>query len=475
MGRRIVVVGGFSVLVTAVSAQTPSLSPTTRAFVSVDAPIVALTHVRVIDGTGAPAKPDQTILIRNGLIAAVGDSGRVTVPSGARAIDLSGRSVLPGYVMLHEHMFYPAGDGNFNDLLFSFPRLYLAGGVTTMRTGGNVAGFVDLNVRRLIEAGEIPGPKMDVTAPYLEGSPPQLIAMKALKGAEDAKRMVAYWADEGFTSFKAYRHLTRAELAAAIQEVHRRGLKITGHLCSVTFGEAADLGIDNLEHGLSTSSDFVRNKKPDECPSAEAMQESLAALDVNGAAVQALIKKLVDKQVALTSTLPVYETSVPGRLPAPDAALEAMSPQVRDLYLRRHARIAVDTSSPRLAQFRQGMAFERAFAKAGGLLLAGTDPTGAGGVVAGFSNQREIELLVEAGFTPLEAIRIGTLNGAKYLGREAKVGSIAVGKQADLIVVRGDPATKIADIELVETVFKDGVGYDSAKLIAATKGLVGLR
>jgi imidazolonepropionase-like amidohydrolase len=452
-----------------------SLSPTTRAFVTVDTAIVALTHVRVIDGTGAPAKPDQTVLIRDGVIAAIGDHGRVTVPSGARTIDLSGRSVLPGYVMLHEHMFYPAGDGNFNDMLFSFPRLYLAGGVTTMRTGGNVAGFVDLNVRRLIDAGEIPGPKIDATAPYLEGSPPQLIAMNVLKDVEAARRMVGYWADEGFTSFKAYRHLTRAQLAAAIEEVHRRGLKITGHLCSVTFAEAADLGIDNIEHGLSTSTDFVRGKKPDECPPDTATQESIAALDVNGAEAQALIKKLVDKKVALTSTLPVFETSVPGRLPAPDAALDAMALEVRDLYLRRRARVAVDTKSQRLVLFQKAMAFERAFAKAGGLLVAGTDPTGSGGVVAGFSNQRELELLVEAGFTPLEAIRIGTLNGAKYLGREAQVGSIAVGKQADLIVVRGDPSTNIADIESTETVFKDGVGYDSAKLIAATKGLVGLR
>jgi imidazolonepropionase-like amidohydrolase len=120
------------------------------------------------------------------------------------------------------------------------------------------------------------------------------------------------------------------------------------------------------------------------------------------------------------------------------------------------------------------MAFERAFAKAGGLLISGTDPTGYGGVVAGFSNQREVELLVEAGFTPLEAITIATLNGAKYLGREQRVGTVAAGKQADLIVVHGDPSANIADIENVELVFKDGVGYDPAKLIASVRGKVGL-
>jgi imidazolonepropionase-like amidohydrolase len=152
-----------------------------------------------------------------------------------------------------------------------------------------------------------------------------------------------------------------------------------------------------------------------------------------------------------------------------------MALETRDLYLRRRARVAVDTSPAQLVRFQQSMAFERAFVKAGGLLVAGTDPTGAGGVVAGFANQREVELLVEAGFNSLEAIKIATLNGATYLGRDKKIGSIAVAKQADLIVIKGDPATKITDVELVETVFKNGIGYDAAKLIAGTKGVVGLR
>ena len=117
---------------------------------------------------------------------------------------------------------------------------------------------------------------------------------------------------------------------------------------------------------------------------------------------------------------------------------------------------------------------ERAFVKAGGLLVAGTDPTGSGGVIPGFSNQRQIELLVEAGFTPVEAISIGTLNGAKYLGRDAAVGSIAAGKQADLVVVAGDPSATIADVRKVETVFRQGIGYDPAKLIASVTGRVGL-
>jgi enamidase len=120
------------------------------------------------------------------------------------------------------------------------------------------------------------------------------------------------------------------------------------------------------------------------------------------------------------------------------------------------------------------MKLEYAFAKDGGLLIAGTDPTGSGGVVPGFSNQRQLELLVEEGFTPLEAIRIGTLNGATYLGRQARVGSIAAGKQADLVVLDGDPSRTISDVRKVEIVFKEGVGFDPAKLIASVSGKVGL-
>ena len=443
-------------------------------FVSVGDSVVALTNVRVIDGTGAPAREGQTIVLKGGVIQSIGAAGQVTVPAGARTMDLTGRSVMPGYVMLHEHLFYPSGGGAvYNEQGYSFPRMYLAGGVTTMRTAGNMAGYADLNIKKAIDEGTMLGPSIDVTAPYLEGPGLPIPQVKALRDAADARKMVNYWADEGATSFKAYMHITRAELGAAVQEAHKRGLKITGHLCSVTFREAASLGIDNLEHGFLTASDFVADKKVDECPPGGGVQRSFAALNVTSAPVRALIDELVRRRVAITSTLTVFETSSATQPSAPARALDAMLPEARRQYEQRRAAIlqnADTTNSP----LRKEMQLEKMFSDAGGMLVVGTDPTGFGGVIAGYSNQRALELLVQAGFSPLEAIKIATLNGAKYLGRDSKIGTLAVGKQADLIVVRGDPSARIEDVENVEIVFKGGVGYDSAKIFDSVKGRVGL-
>src|SRR6266851_695555 len=413
-------------------AQPQQFSNTVRGFIKVDAPVIALTHVRVIDGTGAPAKENQTVVVRGGDIAEIGDAARVKAPDGATTIDLTGKSVIPGLVMVHEHLYYPTGPGVYGQLGLSFVRLYLDCGVTTMRTGGNVNGFMDLTLKQLIEEGQQPGPAIDATAPYLNG-PSTFLQMHDMKGAEDARKQVAYWADMGASSFKAYMQITRDELRAAVDEAHARGLKITGHLCSVTYAEAADLGIDNLEHGFLAATDFVADKQPDTCPGQGAGQRTISALDENGEPFKALVKKLVDKKVALTSTLTVFETFTPGR-PMPPG-LDVLLPELKQQFEQNYQRTAQNEQSIYKALFPKALALERAFGRAGGLLIAGTDPTGGGGVVPGYSNQRQLELLVEEGFTPMEAIRIGTLNGATYLGRTARVGSIAAGKQADLVVI----------------------------------------
>ena len=447
-------------------------NPNSRAnFVKLEAPVLVLAHARVIDGTGGPARANQVLIIRNGTIAAVGDASSVTIPAGATTIDLTGRTILPGLVMMHEHLYYTTGPGVYGQLGASFSRLYLAGGVTTMRTGGNVNGIMDINLARRIADGELPGPAIDATAPYLNG-PNTFLQMHAVKTADEARRHVAYWAEQGATSVKAYMQVSREALKGGIDEAHRRGLKVTGHLCSVTYGEAADLGIDNLEHGFFAATDFVTDKQPDVCPGQARGQQTIAALDETSPGFQALVRKLVDKHVALTSTLTVFETFTPRR-PTPPG-LDVLTPSLRDSFMRAYDRAQQNQQSVYATLFPKGMALERAFARAGGTLIAGTDPTGSGGVVPGFADQRQVELLVEAGFSPTEAIAICTMNGAKYLGREARIGSIAAGKQADLVVVLGDPSATIGDIRRVETVFKAGVGYDPQKLVDSVKGQVGI-
>jgi enamidase len=448
----------------------PGLSPEVRRFVRIDTAAVALTNARVIDGTGAPTRGGQTLVLRDGRIVALGPAANVAIPAGAQVLDLAGKTVMPGLVMVHEHLYYPTGPGVYAYLAESFTRLYLAGGVTAMRTGGNMNGYGELGVAKAIARGEKPGPWIDATAPYLQGPGLGLLQLHAVSTPDEARRMVEVWADAGATSFKAYMHISRGALGAAIEAAHARGLKVTGHLCSVTYAEAAGLGIDDLEHGFFSATDFVPGKKPDECPPGDP-RALAAALDTARPEMRSLIAELVRRRVAVTSTLTIFETFVPGR-PLP-RGLEVLVPALREQYLQRHAQLAT-SQSPFPELFYAARAAEVAFARAGGLLIAGTDPTGAGGVVPGYSNQRALELLVESGFTPLEAISIGTLNGARYLGRDADIGSIAVGKHADLVVVAGDPSARIEDVRNVELVFKQGVGYDPEKLIASVRGRVGL-
>jgi len=377
------------------------------------------------------------------------------------------------------------GNAIFGEMGYSFPRLYLAGGVTTIRTTGSLEPYTDLEIKKSIEAGQMPGPKIHVTGPYLEGTGSWALQMHQLTGPDDATKTVNFWLDQGVDNFKAYMFITRAELGAAIQAAHKRGAKVTGHLCAVTFREAADLGIDDLEHGLFVDTEFLPDKKPDQCPEHSEDPVLMAKLDVNAGPLHDMIQYLVQHHVAVTSTLPVFEMgSFSGRPTLQKRVLDALSPDARTALLVNRVRSS-DTSllrqgygtevSPWPAAFQKELEFEHAFSKAGGLLLAGLDPTGMGGVIAGFGDQREVELLVEAGFTPLEAIHVATYNGAQYLGELDRIGTIAAGKQADLAVIKGDPSKKIEDIENVETVFKDGVGYDSAKLIESVRGVVGSR
>ena len=440
-------------------------------FIAYNQPVLAFTHAEIVDGTGAAPKYNQTLVVKDGRIAALG--AHAPVPKDATVIDARGKTLLPGFVMMHEHLFYPTGTRIYGSMPYTFPRLYLAGGTTTARTGGSLAPYTDINLARDIAKGTAIGPDLDATGPYLNGEANPFLQMHSLNGAADATKTVNFWSDVGATSFKAYINITRDELKAAIDAAHAHGHKITGHLCSVTYREAADAGIDNLEHGFAVMTDFNKDKKPDECP--KGSQQALASLDENGADVKALMDYLVQKHVALTSTLTVMETFTPGRPKAPERALSMLIPELRAQYEKTWSNSAnIPTMKPYVTIFPKLMKMEKMFAERGGTLLAGTDPTGYGGVIPGFSGKREVELLVEAGFSFPEALKISTLNGARYMGRDSEVGSLEKGKRADIALVDGDPTKNASAIDSMPFVFKAGIGYDTGKIFDAMKGQVGL-
>ncbi|MDZ7778524.1 MAG: amidohydrolase family protein [Gemmatimonadota bacterium] len=469
----VVTVAAWAVTAAPTAAQPyEALAEDVREFVSISASHVLIRDVRLIDGTGGPARSSMSVEIRDGRIARVAPTAELDSVSGAEVIEGEGHTLMPGLVMLHEHMFYPSGETRYNTNQVSFPPLYLAGGATTIRTGGSLDPYTDLSIRREIEAGRIPGPHMDVTGPYLEGPGGFIWAFPSLSTPEEARDHVDFWADRGVTSFKAYNLIDRATLGAAIEAAHARGIKVTGHLCSITYREAADLGIDNLEHGFFAATDWVADKQPDECP--RGASQSYLDLDLASPEFTDVIDHLIDHDVAITSTLNVVERRAPDRPPPPEGALEAMLPQLRERVEARLER-ADEPDNQAGALLERYMAMEKAFYDAGGHLVVGTDPTGGGDVVPGYANQRALQLLVEMGLTVEEAVEVATRNGAIYLEQEDEIGTVEAGKRADLVLLVGDPTEDLAAFRGTRLVFKDGVGYSAEELFASVKGWVGVR
>ena len=453
-------------------AQRPQPGSEAAAYVAVDpgeTGSVALVGVTLLDGTGAPALRDQTIVVEGSRIAAVGAAADVAVPDGAEVLDLAGHTVMPGMVGLHNHLFYMAAGGRMHPMSYTGQRLYLGSGVTTIRTTGSLATYAELNLKDEVERGLQPGPRIHITAPYMTGDE-SLNIMTRFRGPEQARRFVRYWAAEGATWLKAYTTISGEDLAAAIDEAHRQGLKVTGHLCSISFTEAVELGIDNIEHGLGTNSDYVPDKADDECP--PDLWDVAEGVDVEGSEVAATFDAMIENDVAMTSTLAVYELFVQGRPTRDERTLRAMAPPVREDYLAAKAEIDEIGRPPE--GFLNAMAYEKAFHDRGGVLAAGVDPTGNGGALAGYGDQRNYELFIEAGFSPEDAVQVLSANGARVLDVAGDLGTVEAGKLADLVVMEGDLTADPSVIRNVTVVFKDGIGYDSAAMLADVEGRVGI-
>ncbi len=428
----------------------------------------AIADVTLIDGTGAPAQTGMTVVVEGGRIARVAAAGDVDT-SGMRVVDGSGGTLIPGMMGLHNHLYYTAAGGRGMQLNFSAPLLYLGSGVTTVRTTGSRNAYSEINLKAEIEAGRQPGPRIHITAPYITGGTGST-TMTLLESPEQARRFVNYWAAEGATWLKAYTNVGYEEMAAAVDEAHKLGIKVTGHICSISFREAVEMGFDNIEHGLFTNSDYHPDKQRSECPSD--YRSYAMSIDPSGPEAQETFRAMVDAGVPMTSTLAVYELFVKGRPTRDPRALEAMAPEVREAYLAEKERIDREGWPPEW--MTTAMAYEKAFVEAGGLLAAGVDPTGNGGALPGYGDQRNVELLREAGFTAEEVVRIATLNGAQILGVDHELGSIEEGKIADLVLMSGDFTADPGAIRDVTLVFKDGVGYRSATFFEMVKGRVGI-
>lgn len=433
----------------------PGSSKEVSQFLRSTATVVALEDVRVIDGTGARPLDHQTIIIADGRIAAVGPNGKVPIPNGAERRRLSGYSVLPGLVMLHEHMMYFSGRRIWHSQPESYPRLYLAAGVTTARTAGTDFPAFDLNLKSAIDDGRIAGPRMFVTGPFLNGYEGHFLGDTIVRNEAEARQTVGYWADRGATSIKLYAGLSPEAGKGAITEAHARGLKVTGHLGRIGCRQAIELGIDNIEHSfLACLSEMGGNSGDDGKP--------VAPPDV--AKAKALMTLMVDRNVVLTITPRDWDRTLS------DEERMALHPTSLANYEAERAR----GWPPSAAAEPILRKLEREFMAAGGKVVVGADAENFG-QIAGFANRRAVELLVEGGTPPLEAIRIATLGGAQFLGIDQETGTVAAGKLADLLVVRGDPSNDIKDIRQVDSIYRAGKGYDPTKLRKSVEGLVGWR
>ncbi|MFH6605089.1 amidohydrolase family protein [Maribacter algicola] len=427
-------------------------------YVKYDSNSIALTHATVFDGKGNPAKEDQTIIVKNGYFEAIGQNSEIDIPEKATVIDLRGKTVIPGIVGVHNHLHIP----RFPFVGEIASKLYLASGVTTIQTCGAASPQQEIDLSKKIEQGQVIGPNIVTSGPYFTGNGGNL-NMIIPESDQQIRDTIRYWAKKGVRWFKVYRNTSPKDLETIVDEAHKQGAKVTGHLCSITFEQAVKIGIDGIEHGLNSASDFRNNKTFGIC---DGSREYMDQLEINSNEVKALQSLMIDNDVFLTSTLSIFEASVPERAFADERTLAIMSPmQISEYTDRRKNFDSMDSKDGvREKRLKRIMQFERQFYEMGGTLTAGVD---AGRhVLPGFGDQRNFELLKEAGFTNQEALKVMTTNGAKVLSNR-NIGSIVVGKKADFVVIDGQIENSIRNVALV---FKDGYGYDPKLILEDIKG-----
>lgn len=418
-----------------------------------------IKNIKVIDSQQTFDAVD--LLIVDGLIQEIAPNIQSEEPH--RVIDGAGSTVIPGFVATHNHLHMPGA----TFLGEAGARLYLAGGVTTMQTTGAAEPLSELQLKQDIEQGKVAGPYIVATGPYFTG-PDGNAVMLRMTDAEAIDKEIGQWVDRGVSWFKVYRHTTEPQLKTIIESAHKRGAKVTGHLCSITMKQAAELGIDGIEHGFIHAYDFAEDKSAGECNGSNSFRSSL---DIKGASLKALHELLIAEKVAISSTPSIFEAQTP-KTPINPAYKTYLAPHLLERaenYLQRREK-ADDSWYFKPEWLQRTLAHDRLFLKRGGLLTIGPDP----GLhsIPGFADQRNFELLIQGGFTIQEAIQVMSANGAKLLDFEDR-GYVKEGYRADLILVKGDLESTPQNINDIKLIIKNGVTYTPQDLRKGLEGQLG--
>jgi imidazolonepropionase-like amidohydrolase len=384
--------------------------------------LIAIVGATLIDGRGGPALADSVVVIRGNHIDAVGTRGSVSIPQGVETIDAKGLTLLPGLIDSHFHI-----DGDD-----SLPALFLSHGVTSLRDPGQWIEAYD-GARRA--SAQIP--RLFLCGPHLDTPPPAYPADSFIvRDAEETRLAVSRFVDDGASAIKVYFRLPLSLIKVAVETAHARGVPVTAHLEIVDAGDAIRAGVDGIEHATSFGTALMPVRDAEKYRQAiladnnarrDGRYKIWNTIDLNTPQAKALFKLIVDRGTFVSPTLAVFERQ----------------------------RDDKDTTNVHVNGFKQMENFVRLVHSAGAKVVVGSHSS-VPHAKRGWAYQRELELLVQSGLTPMQAIVAGTAENARFFRIADRLGSIEVGKLADLLIVEGDPSKNISDMRRVKRVMLNG-------------------